>query len=290
MRGAYVVGAALGLALPVVLWARGPDRSWTSAVRWSAQTSPTRGPPRAIGSTNAGCLEGAISLPAAGPGFELLHLGRHRTFGHPALVEYVRRLAAAASNKHLPPLLVGDLSQPRGGPTPTDHGSHQSGLDVDIAYTRPKDALVRLLDPAERETVTFTAVVDQETQTFTADWKPEIADLVELAAVDAAVDRVFVNPVVKRDICGRSPGAAWLAKIRPWLGHHDHFHVRLKCPEGSGACRPQAPLPPGDGCDQTLAWWFSRDARAAAEKRRGVTTAARGKRPKLPARCRQLLR
>ncbi len=48
--------------------------------------------------------------------------------------------------------------------------------------------------------------------------------------------------------------------MRPWWGHDAHMHVRLACPEGAGACVDQAPPPPGDGCDETLAWWFTDEA------------------------------
>lgn len=264
---------SIGLMLPVALWAGGPGlartHSGTSPSRWSAQTSPKPGPARVIGSYSAGCIQGAIPLPQAGPGYEVLHLGRHRYFGHPTLVAYVQRLAATAAKKDLPRLLVGDLSQPRGGPTPTDHGSHQSGLDLDVAYTRPREAMWRPLDPAERESLPFPSVVDLATETLTEDWNARIADLLELAVADPAVDRIFVNPAIKREFCARVPrGTHWLSRLRPWWGHHDHFHVRLKCPEDSTECRSQDPFPSGDGCGEALAWWFTADARSAAEKRR----------------------
>ena len=42
----------------------------------------------------------------------------------------------------------------------------------------------------------------------------------------------------------------WLRKVRPWWGHHDHFHVRLPCPADSPLCEAQAALPQGDGCGE----------------------------------------
>lgn len=256
----------------------------TTPDRWSAQTFPKSGPARAIGSYSAGCVQGAVALPLAGDGFEVLHPSRNRHYGHPALVEYVRRLAAAVAQLGLPALLVGDLSQPRGGPTPTGHASHQSGLDVDIAYTRPPDALWRPLDPLERENLDFVPVVDLATRTFTAGWNPRIGVLLERSASESAVDRIFVSPVVKRALCtSGSRGAPWLARFRPWWGHHDHFHVRLRCPEGSPDCRPQEPAPPGDGCGAELAWWFSDEASAPAGRH------AQGRPQALPAGCAKLL-
>jgi penicillin-insensitive murein DD-endopeptidase len=279
--------ALLAVALLLPLATGGADLTWTRAARWSAQTGPKGGPAQAIGGCNAGCLQGAVALPQAGPGFEVMHLGRHRYFGHPLLVDFVRRLALRAAAEHLPSLLVGDLAQPRGGPMPSDHGSHQSGLDVDIAYTRPVQVLWQPLSEEEREALQPPPVVDLATQTLTAAWAPPVAELIRFAASEPAVDRIFVNPVIKRELCSHEEGGmSWLAKIRPWWGHHDHFHVRLRCPAGSTDCRGQPPLPPGDGCDRTLAWWFSEDARAALKSRRlAVPRAAT-----LPGRCREVLR
>jgi penicillin-insensitive murein DD-endopeptidase len=276
---------AVALLLPLVMG--GADLTWTRAARWSAQVGPKGGPAQAIGACNAGCLQGGVALPRAGPGFEVMHLGRHRYFGHPLLVEFVRRLAHRAAAEHLPILLVGDLGQPRGGPMPSDHGSHQSGLDVDIAYTRPPQVLWQPLPEEEREKLRPPPVVDLATQTLTAAWAPPVAELIRLAASEPAVDRIFVNPLIKRELCSHQMGGmSWLAKIRPWWGHHDHFHVRLACPAGSTDCRTQPPLPSGDGCDETLAWWFSEDARAALESRRLAVPRAAA----LPGRCREVLR
>jgi penicillin-insensitive murein endopeptidase len=76
------------------------------------------------------------------------------------------------------------------------------------------------------------------------------------------VDRVFVNAAIKAELCRNPPPGdrGWLRRIRPWWGHDSHFHVRLACPVGQSGCTPQAPLPPGEGCDESLAWWFSDEA------------------------------
>ncbi len=273
--------AALAVLVPLV--AAAADRGWNGSARWSQQRTPKSGPALSIGAYNAGCLQGAVALPPEGLGFEVLHLHRHRYFGHPVLVDFVRRLAERAQAEQLPVLLVGDLAQARGGPTPSDHGSHQSGLDVDVAYTRPAQALSNPIAPAEREELRFPAVVDLATHRLTAAWSPRIADLIALAAEDPAVERIFVNASVKRELCSLEPrGAPWIAKIRPWWGHHDHFHVRLGCPGGSSECRAQPPVPDGDGCGASLAWWFGHEAREFPPAHRPP--------PVLPASCHDLLR
>ena len=86
-------------------------------------------------------------------------------------------------------------------------------------------------------------------------------------------------------------GFAWLSKIRPWWGHNYHFHVRLRCPANDRACENQDPLPPGDGCDESLAWWFSDAERARLDK--PIVPPAKLPKPmalaELPPACRGVL-
>jgi penicillin-insensitive murein endopeptidase len=257
---AIVVSAALlAQGAPAPAPAAPPSRA-AVAKAWNALRLPAPGPPRAIGSPSGGCLQGASQLPAAGPGYEVAHLERNRRFGHAALIAYLARLAAAARTARVGPLLVGDLSQPRGGPTPTGHRSHQTGLDADVGYATaspaPAPARARGARPS------FPPVIDLGTQQPTAAWGARTVKLLGLAAAAPAVDRIFVNPAIKRLLCqGSTAKEAWQARLRPWWAHHDHFHVRLKCPPDSPLCVPQEPLA-DDGCGATLAWWFSADAQA----------------------------
>jgi len=254
---------------------------------WAAVKTPTNGPAASFGGYSAGCLQGAATLPLSGPGYELLHLGRHRGFGHPDLVAYIKRLGAAVKKKKLGMLLVGDMGQVRGGPTPTGHKSHQTGLDVDLGYAFPDWALRRHPTAVERETVMAPPVMDLAAGKLNDRWGPRVASVLELAASDPVVDRIFVNPVIKRELCTHAQPSSqpWLRKLRPWWGHHDHFHVRLRCPAGNAECVSQEPLPPDDGCAK-LAWWFSEDARKTREKKAAEQAAGP---PPLPARCREVL-
>ena len=285
---ALLLGAVAGALVPVIAAAASSRGGWTSAATWSAHSRPKSGAPRAIGSYAGGCLRGGEALAAVGPGFEVLHRGRQRYFGHPVLVDFVERLAKRATERDLPPLLIGDLGQARGGPTPTDHGSHQSGLDVDISYTRPSKSALTPLTVEERETTHFPPVVDLETQRLNELWSDRIAELLSIAASDPAVDRIFVNAVVKREVCTKNPGAPWLRRLRPWWKHHDHFHVRLRCPPGSPTCRSQPPVPEGDGCDE-LAWWLGPAAKRALTERRAHASKPAPPR-RLPPECREVLR
>ncbi len=71
------------------------------------------------------------------------------------------------------------------------------------------------------------------------------------------MERILVHPGVKKKLCDTVKGdRGWLAKIRPFYGHHYHFHLRIGCQDGSPACKKQAAVAKGEGCDASLDWWF----------------------------------
>ncbi len=243
---------------------------------WSRARTPSTGPARAIGGYSAGCIAGAVALPMRGDGFRVVKPERNRVFGHPLLVSLIESLGTRLSTLKQPPLYVGDMGQPRGGPAPTGHASHQTGLDVDLWFAAPS--------------VTESAsMVDSAHQQPSSRFTPAIARVVELAAENVAVERIFLNPLLKRALCERTTGdRKWLQKIRPWWGHDDHFHVRLACPADSPECVAQAPLPPGDGCDQ-LGWWLNPAAAADRDKGKQTYKAKVGAQPQLPPSCGALI-
>lgn len=260
-----------------------------AALVWNHQRSPASGPAQAIGAYANGCLQGAKALAQSGPGYETLRRLRHRYFGHPDLIEFIARLGAAAKAQHLAQVAIGDLSQARGGPTPSGHRSHQSGLDVDVAYAPPASLRGGHLEPADREHPILPAVVDLRTRKMTSVWNARVVRLLSIAAADPTVERIFVNPAVRRALCaGPERRAPWLVRLRPWWGHHDHFHVRLKCPAESPLCEPQEPAPiePDEGCGASLDWWFKPASEAARARR---NTPEESQPPLLPNACAGLL-
>jgi penicillin-insensitive murein endopeptidase len=280
-------GGAPAPALPMASAPALAPKRGVVARQWQAQRIPMAGPALSIGTTSCGCLQGAATLPSSGPGYEALRLGRNRRFGHPALVAYVQRLAAAAERAKLGLIVVGDLSQPRGGPTPSGHRSHQTGLDADIGYVAPPGVRAGHLSARAREQASPRAVVDGKTHEKTNAWTAAIPELLALAAGDPDVDRIFVDPGIKKILCaGPMAKAPWQARLRPWWSHHDHFHVRLKCPADSPLCVAQDP-PADDGCGATLAWWFSDDAAAARTKKKEAQAAE--PEPDLPPACAAVL-
>jgi penicillin-insensitive murein DD-endopeptidase len=263
------------LVLMLASAARADDRPPTP---WAMFKLPTKNPARAIGGYSAGCIDGAVALPLTCDGFRVAKPERHRIFGHPELVELIEGLGHKLASLHLPPLSVGDLGQPRGGPAPTGHASHQTGLDVDLWFLPPVHGqAVSMIDATRtKPSPLFTQAVMR---------------LLQLTALDPHVDRIFVHPVLKRAVCERTAAdgdRSWLRKLRPWWGHDDHFHVRLSCPPDSPLCIAQAPLPPGDGCGE-LAWWFDKKAQEDREKSHATYSAKVGAAPALPDGCNALL-
>jgi len=247
------------LASPLLLGGALADNPWPSF------QTPKRGPARAIGDYASGCLQGARELSLDGPGYQVMRPSRRRFFGHPDLVDFVRGLGRRVRKQRLGVLLVGDLSQVRGGRAAGGHASHQTGLDVDLWYTYPKSALQGPLPASVREEISAESVVAEDGSGIRNVWRRRVTELLRLTVQDARVDRVFVHPVIKRELCTRESERAWLRRIRPWYGHDDHLHVRLACPEASEACKPQAALPEGDGCDK-LDFWFDPEAQAARKE------------------------
>ena len=252
------------------------------AAEWVAPARPSPGPARSIGTTNLGCLAGAVPLPPDGPGWQAIRVSRNRHWGHPAAISLVEHVAGRARAAGLPDLWIGDIAQPRGGPLPWGHASHQTGLDVDIWLDlRPKPRTPL----SAREELTIPSLVRADGDAVDpARWTNRHATLIRLAAEAPGVDRVLVNPAIKRRLCEDHRGEAWLRRVRPWRGHDSHMHVRLRCPADSPDCADIAPPPPGDGCDATLDWWFTAEAR-----RPPVPPARPGPPPRMPMACAAVL-
>ena len=215
---------------------------------------------RAIGSYSKGCLAGGVVLPINGPDWQVMRLTRNRNWGSPQLIDFLERLSSdARAQDGWPGLLVGDLSQPRGGPMLTGHTSHQVGLDADIWLTPMPD---RTLTPEERKEMTAVTMLKDPLTVDTTIFTDTHVKLIRRAASYPQVARIFVHPAIKRSLCKRAASVgkdrAWLGKVRPWWNHHYHFHVRLACPPGMDGCKNQKPVTGDSGCGgKELANWES---------------------------------
>ena len=247
-------------------------------------------PARVIGFYSHGCVAGARALPVNGATWQVMRLSRNRYWAHPDMVALVERLSAKVHrDAGWPGILVGDMSQPRGGPMFTGHASHQVGLDADIWLTPMPN---RRLSREEREEMSAVMMVrDDRLDVDPKVWTPGHLTLIRDAAQEPSVQRIFVNAAIKKALCREAQGdRGWLAKIRPMYGHDYHFHIRIKCPPGSTECESQPEPSDGEGCSAAdLAYWFKDEVihpkpPAEPEKPKPPMTMAQ-----LPSACRQVL-
>jgi penicillin-insensitive murein DD-endopeptidase len=221
------------------------------------EVTPANLAARAIGNYSRGCLSGAKALPVNGEAWQVMRTSRNRNWGHPSLLNLIERLAVDAKQKDgWNGLLVGDISQPRGGPMLTGHASHQIGLDADVWFTPMPD---HVLTTKERENLVPLEMVKDHKTLNTANWSESRAKLIKTAASYPEVARIFVHPPIKAELCKWATGdRSWLAKVRPLFGHTFHFHIRMNCPAGMKGCENQwKPAPKdGTGCGDELAYWM----------------------------------
>ncbi len=221
--------------------------------------SPAPMAARAVGWYAKGCLAGGKPLAVDGPGWQVMRLSRNRNFGHPDLVALLERLARETTqNKEWPGLLVGDMSQPRGGPMTSGHASHQVGLDADIWLTPMPD---HTLTRREREDMSAVSMLANAGSVNPKVWGDGQVKLIKRAASYSSVERILVHPAIKKALCeAAGTDRTWLNKVRPYFGHYYHFHIRIGCPKGSANCQHQPPVPTADSCDTELKDWLKRVA------------------------------
>lgn len=240
---------------------------------------------QAIGKHSDGRLQSSTELSEKGPGFKIR--GRKgESFGTDRLVRLLKSTSlniAQADTKGVAsqsPFVVAAMSNRNGGrmcgPKRKDgsrscHASHQTGLDVDVVFPslKPESDMWNACDPISqtyrdsrgrtrtrrgcRSGRALNPNFDTERfwqflkTTTCADNKPVIA--------------MFVDKEVKRHMCQfvktktsedwqdpKSCAHMALKVMKHWPGHHNHVHMRLKCP-GNRRCRESTvDLGNGTGC------------------------------------------
>jgi penicillin-insensitive murein endopeptidase len=255
---------------------------------FGSQQLPAATQAKSYGFYSKGCFSGGLAMAPDGPHWQGMRLSRNRHWGHPELITTLQRLSREAASDGWRGLLLGDISQPRGGPMLSGHASHQIGLDADIWFMPMPD---RRLSYSERENISAVSLLKRDSlYVDERKWTRAHEAVLRRAASYGNVERILVHPGIKKKLCDTVSGdRSWLSKIRPFWGHDSHFHLRIGCPDGSPGCREQAAPPSSDGCDDSLAWWFTeepwRPAKGPAKpKARDIMTMA-----DLPNECRAVL-
>lgn len=225
------------------------------------RVNPTPGDSESLGGYSLGCLRGGKTFKGNENGIVISQSRRGRFWGHSQLIDLLTELGEFSYQRHKKFLILGDLSLSRGGPTFGGHSSHQNGLDVDIWFeVLSKKPHWDWIETQEMKTVlTKTG--------FNKDFGKVQISILDYLSQDERVARIFVHPKIKKFLCeNKKIKSDGLRKIRPWYGHDDHLHLRLKCSPKDKECVDQKEPEEGDGCDQ-LDWWFSEEAKSELEKR-----------------------
>src|SRR5664280_881236 len=176
---------------------------------------PAAMPTRVVGFYAKGCIAGAEPLPINGDTWQVMRLSRNRNWAHPDMVKLLERLSVKAhKDAGWPGILIGDMSQPRGGPMFTGHASHQVGLDADVWLTpMPNHKLSR----NEREEMSAVMMVRSDRLDINPHaWTPSHLTVIRAAAQEPTVQRIFVNAAIKKALCrGTDHGEmAWRPGMR----------------------------------------------------------------------------
>lgn len=254
---------------------------------WERVNSPFNGDVAAVGSYANGCLAGGEALPLSGVGFQVIRPERQRYFGHPQLISFISDYSNKLQQYQQSNVLIADMSMPRGGNFTHGHSSHQIGLDVDI-WLKLTEQPLTVKQRAQPEP--FDIVNSKQFSLDSKQWQPQHTRMLQLAAKDHRVARIFVSPVIKQHLCDmKLVDDAWLNKVRPWWGHTYHMHVRLHCPEDDASCINQAAIPKGNGCNE-LSWWKEQYTLPKLKpKSKPNSKPAKKKEKTKPKRCEQIL-
>jgi penicillin-insensitive murein endopeptidase len=196
-----------------------------------------------IGSPGAGEVRGAVALPDQGPGFRYNQRRPYGArFGTVELVQALINAAAAGSADDI--VVINDLGLDGGGPI-KQHGSHQSGRDVDVLFFsldtkgKPVPSVGVPVDPKGRGIDFKDLAVRSDDVDLRFDAKRTwrfVAALIEATGTD--LQRIFIVEHVRTMLLAEAERVKAPKKIKerfelitcqPETPHDDHMHVRLFC-------------------------------------------------------------
>jgi murein endopeptidase len=200
-----------------------------------------------------GSLANATPLPAAGPGFARLN-SPSTSWGTGMMISLIAHTTEALSRDYLPGsiLYIGSIAQQFGGPY-QPHKSHQNGLDADIIYVGQK-SFASVLDGEGHVTNRF------ETENNWNLWRLFVQQqILQKGQATTVVSMILVAPEIKAYLCAWAKDnhrlddpldAEVMRRLRPTVGHDDHFHLRLKCSPHHPDCYQPGDIASGTGCPE----------------------------------------
>jgi len=207
----------------------------------------------AIGYYSSGSLKDGLSFEREAPFIHKLFKARNRLYATDDFFEVVKQIDQVVQSFDSvgEKIQIGDFSNLKGGKA-TGHASHQNGIEADFVYLTVNR---RLQSPS----ATYWEEEFVSGNKLTANFDlPRNVQLFEFLANDIPTSRIFVDAVVKREVCRyvETKGIKNQARIQNMLRrlriedlHKTHYHLRLFCPVSDTSCKPQSEPPMGDGCD-----------------------------------------
>lgn len=217
----------------------------------SSQTHALTDHSRAIEFYSNGRLENAVRIDNEANGLVKILRPRNRAYSTLSLQVFLEWIAKENLLQYPDSerLQIGDLSAQFGGAV-VGHTSHQNGLDADVAYLRVNRSEQ---NPEIKDGFLESFVIDQKiTSNFDSsrnEW------LLRTIIQTGLVNRIFVDEAIKQHYCrlysDDQSHIEFLRRLRPWVNHHNHFHIRLNCPINNSECTAQDPPLMGHGCDSS---------------------------------------
>ncbi len=223
----------------------------TSTGDFSSCQITSSGNSESVGSPQSGTLKNGINLPNTN---SLDPRRPKKNYGTLELVNLLEYASCYMKNKYGPELITHDLSAEKGGNI--GHKSHRSGRDVDFGiygfdgatyqneYTSGNNAMCNRPRSntncyAKGNANYFVNSRFNKPKALEANWD-FVKVLQQLYDIDLIIlDKVLVD-VLKEHVEKTHPGE-WGQYGSVFLtgasGHHNHYHIRIKCPKDDLSCR-----------------------------------------------------
>ncbi len=198
---------------------------------------------QSVGKPHRGTLKGGVQLPS-----DRSYYRRRtaRAYGASHTVEYTRQAIATVRARYpkIHRLAIGDLSHSGGGSL-SGHRSHQSGRDVDVGlyYRRKPSGYPKEFAPGTAQNLHLGATWELVNALLATRKLPggvehifldyKLQGLLYKYAKEQGVKKSLLAEVFQYPH-GKGHGGTLIQHV---AAHHDHLHIRYKCPKGDSGCK-----------------------------------------------------
>lgn len=220
-------------------------------------------PSQAFGRMNGGHLEKAAQLPSSGVGFQARR-PLDQAYGTNLMMEMIQGAAKQVEKKYpgRSPFVIAAISKKNGGVllnrSKRAHRSHQNGLDVDVVFPA-KNKVVDMWEACRAGKSGICPAGAKVDSNFDSERFWLFAKALTCAEKNP-VKVMFIDKQIKNHLCAyakslgenyndpKSCAHRTLKAMKSSVFHHNHVHIRFRCP-GNPECQDQTfDLGKGAGC------------------------------------------